>query len=167
MDQWLLDPEVIHLNHGSFGACPKTVLDVQQSWRQTMERNPVLFFSKRLQPALDAARKALGAFVGADPAGLVFVSNATAGVNAVLRSMEPRLGPGDEILVTDHAYNACRNIVAVAAQRSGAALVEVTVGFPVESAADVGAALLGRISPATRLVMVDAVSSPTALVVPL
>lgn len=163
---WQLDPTVTHLNHASFGACPRPVLAEQQRWRDEMERNPVLFFMKTLQPALDRARDGLAGFVGADPAGLVFVPNATAGVNSVLRTMEPQLGPGDEILISDHAYNACRNVVDVAALRTGAKLVEVPVPFPLSSGDVLAPVLLDRVTPATRLVMVDAVTSPTGIVVP-
>ena len=166
MDFWLLDPAVTHLNHGSFGACPAPVLEDQRRWRTDMERNPVLFFMRTLQPAIDDAREILSRFVGAGPQGLVFVPNATAGINSVLRSLEPRLGPGDEILITDHAYNACRNVAEVAALRSGAILVEAPVPFPLSSADEYTAALLEKVTTSTRLVMIDAVTSPTAIVVP-
>ncbi|MDX2343497.1 MAG: aminotransferase class V-fold PLP-dependent enzyme, partial [Acidimicrobiia bacterium] len=166
MEPWTLDPTVVHLNHGSFGACPQPVLEVQDKWRAEMESNPILFFMRDLQPALDQAREVLAGFVGADPAGMVFVPNATYGINSVLRSLEPSLGPGDEILITDHTYNACRNVAAVTALRSGATLVEVPVPFPLESAAQFTEAVLSRVSEATRVVMIDAVTSPTALLVP-
>ena len=167
MNRWMLDPDVVHLNHGSFGACPLEVLEEQQKWRTAMEQNPVRFMMTELQPALDQSRRQLAEFVGADTAGLVFVPNATAGINSVLWSMEPQLGPGDEILVTDHTYNACRNVAEVAALRSGATLVEVAAPFPLRSAEDVVMAVLDRICPSTRLVIVDAVTSPTAIVIPL
>ena len=166
MEPWTLDPTVVHLNHGSFEACPQPVLDVQDKWRAEMESNPILFFMKDLQPALDQAREVLASFAGADPAGMVLVPNATSGINTVLRSLESSLEPGDEILITDHTYNACRNVAAVASLRSGAKLVEVPVPFPLESAAQFTAAVLSRVTPSTRVVMIDAVTSPTALVIP-
>ena len=166
MEPWTLDPTVVHLNHGSFGACPQPVLDVQDKWRAEMESNPILFFMKDLQPALDQAREVLASFAGADPAGMVLVPNATPGISTVLRSLESSLEPGDEILITDHTYNACRNVAAVASLRSGAKLVEVPVPFPLESAAQFTAAVLSRVTPSTRVVMIDAVTSPTALVIP-
>jgi isopenicillin-N epimerase len=122
---------------------------------------------KDLQPALDVSRRVLADFVGADTEGLVFVPNATVGINTVFRSMEAQLGPGDEIIATDHAYNACRNVAEVAALRSGATLVEVRGPFPVESAEEIVDAVLARVTTSTRLVMIDAVTSPTAIVVPL
>jgi isopenicillin-N epimerase len=166
MNMWTLDSDVIHLNHGSFGACPRPVLETQARWRVEMESNPVLFFMQQLQPELDRSRKVLAEFVGADPEGLVFVPNATSGINSVLRSMEPRLAPGDEILITDHTYNACRNVAEVAALRSGATLVEIPVPFPLGSASEFTDAVLNRVSPATRILMIDAVTSPTAVIVP-
>ena len=166
MYPWTLDPQVIHLNHGSFGACPRPVLEDQRRWQATMESNPVLFFMQTLQTALDRSRMSLASFVGADSEGLAFVPNATSGINAVLRSMESQLGPGDEILTTDHAYNACRNVAEVAAMRSGASLVEVPVSFPLVSADEFTAAVLGRVSASTKVVMIDLVTSPTAVVVP-
>jgi len=105
---WDLDPSVLFLNHGSFGACPRSVLAHQDRLRAQMEREPVRFFVHELPPLLDAARAEVAAFVGADPDELAFVTNATAGVNAVLRSID--VAAGDELLTTDQAYNACRNV---------------------------------------------------------
>ncbi len=166
MEPWTLDPEIIHLNHGSFGACPTPVLDEQRRWQERMERNPVRFFTEELQPAINRSRRELATFVGADADGLVFVPNATSGINAVLRSLEPALDAASEILITDHSYNACRNVTEVAATRSGAKLIEAPVPFPLHSADAYVHAVLDRVTSATRLVMVDAVTSPTAIVVP-
>ena len=164
---WALDPDITHLNHGAFGSCPRPVLEVQRRWRDEMEADPNRFFLERYEPALDAAREALAAFLDADPAGLVFVRNATEGVNAVLRSLEPELGPGDEIMVTDHAYNACRNAVEATAERTGARVAVASVPFPIESGDQVVRAVLDRVGDRTRLAMIDHVTSPTALVFPI
>ncbi|MBL6976247.1 MAG: aminotransferase class V-fold PLP-dependent enzyme [Deltaproteobacteria bacterium] len=120
---WNLDPAVTFLNHGSFGACPTPVLRAQQALRERMEREPVRFFVRELEESAFRAREALGAFIGADPEDLAFVPNATAGVNAVLRSLT--LLDGDELLVTDHEYAACRNAMDFAAILSGARVVAV------------------------------------------
>src|SRR5262245_24254461 len=103
---WLLDPKIKFLNHGSFGACPRAVLQFQSELRTRMEKQPIRFLVRDLEPLLDRARAELARFVGAKPHDLVFVPNATTGINAVLHSLE--FGRGDELLVTDHEYNACR-----------------------------------------------------------
>lgn len=163
-DHWTLDPDVIFLNHGSFGACPRAVLEVQAEWRARMERQPVQFLWRDLPDLIDAARHELAAFLKAGPDDLVFVANATAGVNAVVRSL--RLSPGDELLTTDHDYNACRNVLAEAASRAGAKVVVARVPFPLRDETQIIEAILAAVTPRTRLAMIDHVTSPTALVFP-
>jgi isopenicillin-N epimerase len=162
---WALDPALLHLNHGSFGACPRPVLAFQSEIRARIEAAPTRFYVREFQPLLDAARAALAAFVGADPEDLVFVPNATTGVNTVVRSLD--LGPGDELLTTDHAYNACRNALEFVAARSGARVVVAPIPFPVSGPEEALAAVLGRATDRTRIALVDHVTSPTALVLPL
>lgn len=161
---WDLDPAVDFLNHGSFGACPREVLDVQARLRRQMEAEPVRFMTRRLEPLLDESRNELARLLNVDPDDLAFVRNATEGVNAVLRSLALR--PGDKLLVTDHAYNACRNAVQFAATRSQADLIVARVPMEVGSADEIVAAVLAAVEPGTRLALLDHVSSPTALVFP-
>ena len=161
---WSLDPRVDFLNHGSYGATPRPVLEAQQTWRLRLEHEPVRFMVERLEPALDAARAAVGAFVGAGADDLAFVSNATSGVNTVLRSLSLR--PGDELLTTDHEYNAVRNALDFVAERSGARVVVAAVPFPLESPASAVAAVLEAVTPQTRLAVIDHVTSATGLVLP-
>ena len=161
---WTLDPGVAYLNHGSFGACPRVVLDYQAALRARLEREPVDFLARDLGGLLAGARAVLGGFLGADPDDLAFVSNATGGVNAVLLSL--RLQPGDELLTTDHAYAACRKTLAHAAARTGARVVTARVPFPLRGEDDVVAPVLAAVTPRTRLALVDHVTSPTALVFP-
>jgi isopenicillin-N epimerase len=162
---WSLDPAVVQLNHGSFGAAPTAVLDRQTALRGELEADPTGFFLRRLPELTDRALAALGAFVGADVDGLAFVPNATAGVNTVLRSVA--LEPGDEVLVTDHEYPACRNAAEVIAGERGARVVVAEIPFPVESADVIADAVISRIGPRTRLLLIDHVTSPTGLVLPL
>jgi isopenicillin-N epimerase len=162
---WPLDPAVAFLNHGSYGACPAEILRHQSALRAEMEAEPVRFLGRELERRLDAARAALGAFVGADPDDLAFVANATGGVNAVLRSL--RLEAGDELLTTDHAYAACRNTLDYVAERTGARVVVATVPFPVADPEAVVDVVLAGVTPRTRLALVDHVTSPTGLVLPL
>ena len=130
-----------------------------------MEREPVDFLVRKMTPLLDESRNALAELIGADPADVVFVQNATAGVNSVLRSLEFR--PGDEILVTAHDYNACRNVARYVAGRTGAAVVEADVPLPIDSPRQVIDAVLERVTARTRLAMLDHITSPTALIFPI
>src|SRR5687767_12630921 len=161
---WLLDAEVTFLNHGSFGSCPQPVLDVQGDFRRRFEREPVRFVERTLEGLLDEARISVGAFLGADPGDLVFVPNATTGVNTVLKSLP--LGKADELIVTDHGYNACRNALDHYADRAGARVVVVRIPFPVRDADEVIDAVLSSVTPRTRLALIDHVTSPTALIFP-
>lgn len=163
--RWSLDPEVAFLNHGSFGACPVAVLARQAELRARMEREPVRFMVRELEPLLDESRAELAAFLGARPEDTVFVPNATAGVNAVLRSLEFR--PGDELLTTDHEYNACRNALGFAAERSGARVVAAAIPVPVRGEGEIADAILSRVTPRTRLAMISHVTSPTAIIFPI
>ena len=166
MATWALDPGVTHLNHGSFGACPSEVLEYQAGLRSEMERNPVGFMLHTYQPALETNRSALAKFIGADADGLVFVPNATYGVNSVLRSLEGVLARGAEILLTNQTYNACINAARVTADRIGGSVVVADVPFPVGSSTDVVAAILDSVTEQTALVMLDHVTSPTGAVWP-
>lgn len=161
---WHLDPTVTFLNHGSFGACPTAVLEVQSELRARMEHEPVLFLHRQIEGLLDEARARLAAFVGTDPDDLAFVPNATTGVNTVLSSLE--FDRGDEIVVTDHEYNACKNAVDRAAARAGARVVVVRVPFPLRDPAEVASPLVAALTARTKLVLIDHVTSPTGLVQP-
>jgi isopenicillin-N epimerase len=161
---WGLDPEVSYLNHGAFGACPTLVLEHQAQLRARLEAGPVRFMHRDLEPLLDKAREQLAAFLGADAEDLCFVSNATTGVNTVLRSL--RFAPGDELLTIDHEYNASRNALQFVADRLGAKVVVAPLPWPVTSADAVVEAVLARVTPRTRLLLIDHVTSPTALVLP-
>jgi isopenicillin-N epimerase len=162
--RWSLDPEVTFLNHGSFGACPTAVLQYQSELRARLEAEPVLFLHRQMDPLLQSARAALAGFLGADADDLAFVTNATAGVNTVLRSL--RFAPGDELLTTDHEYNASKNALEFVASQWGAKVVVAALPWPIPSAEAVVEAVLAHVTPRTRLLLVDHVTSPTALVMP-
>jgi isopenicillin-N epimerase len=162
---WALDPTVVYLNHGSFGACPSAVLAAQAALRLEMEREPVDFLVANLPGRLDGARQALAAFLGAATEDLVFVPNATAGVNAVLRSLV--LEPQDELLLTNHTYAACRKTADYVASRTGARVVVAQLPFPARSDDELIAPVLNCASPRTRLALLDHVTSPTALILPI
>jgi len=161
---WALNPQITYLNHGSFGACPKPVLHQQQQLQAEMEWEPTQFF-RHLEPRLDQAREALANFIGAKSSQLAFVANATTAVNTVLRSLV--FDPGDEILITDHGYNACGNAVKFVADRHQAKVVVAKIPFPLTSPQTVIDAILAKVSSRTRLALIDHVTSPTALIFPI
>jgi isopenicillin-N epimerase len=159
-----LAPGIVFLNHGSFGACPKPILKLQERLRARMEAEPVQFLWRRYEERLEPARAAVARFVGARPRDLVFVTNATAGVNAVVRSL--KLRPGQELLTTNHDYNACHNVLVEAARVAGARLVVARVPFPLSSFEAVIEAVLRAVNRRTRLAMLDHVTSTTGLIFP-
>lgn len=161
---WQLDPACVFLNHGSYGATPRSVLAEQYRLHLHIDSEPVRFFRLELEGYLDAARERLAQFVGADTEGIVFVPNATTGVNAVLQST--KFKPGDEILTTNHAYNACKNAADFVARRDGASVRVVDVPFPMSSSREVVDAVLSGVNDRTKLLMIDHITSPTAIVFP-
>ncbi len=163
---WPIDPEsVVFLNHGSFGACPRSVLEAQWGWQSRAERELMRFYVYELEGLLDSAREAVATFVGSAPEDLVFVSNATEGVNTVLRSLE--LSPGDEVLTTDQAYPACVNALRAVCDRAGARVVTVALPWPLSDPEQVVEAVLAGVTDRTRLAMLDHITSPTGLVLPI
>ncbi|MBX9701635.1 MAG: aminotransferase class V-fold PLP-dependent enzyme, partial [Acetobacteraceae bacterium] len=138
-ETWDLDPAFLTVNHGSYGAVPRSVAAAQADWRRRIEAQPSRFMVTELPAALRAAATALARFLGADPEGLAFVANATEACNAVLRS--PRFDPGDEILLLSHGYGAVRKAAGFVAARAGARVVEAALPFPRPDEAGVLAAL--------------------------
>jgi isopenicillin-N epimerase len=163
-EHWLLDPEITFLNHGSYGATPIAVLAKQDEIRTQMEREPVRFMVRELEPLLDDARQTLADFLGADAAGMAFVTNATAGVNSVLRSLD--LDEHDELLVTNQEYNACRNALDYVSQVAGSKVVVADTPFPISSPDETVQRILERVTPRTRLLLIDHITSQTAIIQP-
>jgi isopenicillin-N epimerase len=164
-DAFLIEEGTVHLNHGSFGSATRAVLRHQAELRERMERNNMRFFTRELVPLLDEARAGAAAFVGADERGFAFVPNATFAVNSVLRSID--LAPGDELLTTNHTYNACTNVLVHAAEAAGARVVVAEVPFPLQSEDEIISAVLAGVSSRTKLALLDHVTSRTALVFPI
>ncbi|EMI46641.1 aminotransferase class V-fold PLP-dependent enzyme [Rhodopirellula sp. SWK7] len=163
---WMLRPDVDFLNHGSFGATPRCVFDAQQQWIERLEQEPIEFLApeRTLLPKLDQVREIVGTQMNASPRDVVFVRNATDGVNAVVRSWPLRAG--DQVLITSHGYNACNNAVRHAAQRAGATVVVADIPFPIRGPDEVTDAIASCITPKTRWMLVDHVTSPTGIVMP-
>ncbi len=164
VSSWSLDPSIVFLNHGSFGACPPSVLATQSQLRAQLEAEPVRFFVRELEPMLDDVREIVAALVGAEAQDVAFVPNATFAVNSVLASID--FEPGDQVVVTDHGYGACNNAARRWTERAGAEVVVAKVPFPVAGPEEVVAAVVGALGARTRLLIVDHVTSPTGLVLP-
>ena len=158
---WGLNPAITFLNHGSFGACPRPVLDVQQAWRDQLEAEPVRFLGRELNGRLATVREALGDFVAFDGCHL---RGNSGGANAVIRSL--RFEAGGEIVTTDHEYNAILNVLRYAAERDGAWVVVVGLPFPAISPDDVVERFMAAVTERTRLAVISHVTSPTALILP-
>jgi isopenicillin-N epimerase len=160
---FLLDRSIKFLNHGSFGACPTEVFEVYQDWQRRLERNPVEFLGRQSGPLLAQAQEVLGAFLKADPEDLAFVSNATQGVNTVARSLP--FTHGDTIVTTDHEYGALDNAWRFVAEATGARVVRVPIPLPFQSDQFVDR-IFAAVTPATRLISLSHITSPSALVFP-
>jgi len=161
MATYLLDPDVCFLNHGSFGATPKELIDAQHAMRIQMEREPVDFLAREIESRWQDSIAEVARFLKSDPEGTVFVHNATSGVNAVIDSFPWQ--PGDEILTTNHRYDAVRNTLDHMAQKVGATVVEAVVPFPIETPEQIVDAIAKAITPQTRMLVIDQITSPTAL----
>ncbi|MGV3771921.1 MAG: aminotransferase class V-fold PLP-dependent enzyme [Verrucomicrobiales bacterium] len=164
-DFWSLRSGIHFLNHGSFGSCPKPVLQFQSDLRNRLEAQPIQFLVRELEGLWDGARQTLARFVGAEADNLVFVPNATSGVNTVIRSLQ--FSVGDEVLVTNHEYGASRNAVAHGARQQGAVIREVKIPFPLSGPEAVLEPIMESLNPRTRLVLLDHVTSQSGLIFPL
>jgi len=164
LKRWSLDPAIVHLNHGSYGGCPHAVTLTATAWRARLEAAPMKFMVLDWQIELDRARASLAEFVHAPADRLVFVPSATVGVAIALGSID--LASGDEILITDHTYRACKNQIERLAAARGAVITTVAIPLPFDPAALIDA-VARAITPRTRLALLDHITSPTALHLPL
>lgn len=162
---FLLDPDVVFLNHGSFGATPKPVFAAYQEWQRRLERQPVYFISHELWDHLAYAREQLGRYVGVPGSNLVFIPNSTFGLNVVARSLP--LGPDDEVLTTNHEYGACDNVWHFLSQKQGFRYVQQPVALPVTSAEAIVDQLWQGVTPRTRFIFLSHITSATALTFPI
>src|SRR6188768_4263657 len=162
-NRWLLEENVRFLNHGSFGACPRDVLFAQSDWRNLMEKQPVYFFQVEAPKGLAQAKAKLAEFVKAKDANVVFVENATMGINAVVRSLMPSWQKDDELLTTSHVYGAMRQTLKYASDVMGTKVVEAKVPFPISSEDEVVEVIKKAITPKTKFAIIDHVTSPTGL----
>ena len=163
-DSFRLDRSVRFLNHGSFGAVPTPVRAAQLAILDEIEAQPVEMLVRKLPGRLAAVRERLAAFLGTRPERLGLMTNASTGVGSVLRSIEWRRG--DQIVVSNHGYNAVRQAVQAQSERFGCELVVVDIPLPIGAAEDARSRFRDAINRRTRLVIVDHITSPTALRLP-
>ena len=162
---WRLDPEIAYLNHGSFGATPHPILNEQSRLRLELESDPVHFFVRIYPDLLKRARETVGAFINADPDGLAFIPNATAGVNHILKCLS--LGPEDDMVISDHGYGAVIKTLRRIAELHGPRLIIAPVPLSVRTADEIADTLLSALTPRTRLLVVDHIASATAVIFPI
>ncbi|MCC6312649.1 MAG: aminotransferase class V-fold PLP-dependent enzyme [Thermomicrobiales bacterium] len=160
----LLDPSVVFLNHGSFGACPAPVFAAYQQWQRELERQPVEFLGRRSEALLDGARETLAGYLGADPECVAFVPNATEGINVVARSL--RLQPGDEVVGTDLEYGACDRTWDHLCERFGARYRRAHIPLPASDPDAIVEAIWAEVTPRTRAIFLSHITSATALTWP-
>jgi len=163
-EYFLLDPSVVFLNHGSFGATPKPVFEAYQDWQLRLERQPVLFLGRELNELLLQSRSVLGEYLNADPADLVYIPNATHGVNIIAHSLQ--LNPGDEILTTDHEYGACDYTWEFICEKTGAKYLHQPIPLPVHSDEEIVEQFWQGVTPQTKALYLSHITSPTALRLP-
>lgn len=163
-DYFLLDPDIVFLNHGSFGATPKPVLDAYQDWQLRLERQPVFFFGSEFDGLMEESRKVLGKYLHADADDLVYIPNATHGVNIVARSLD--LKPDDEVLTTDHEYGACDHTWDFICGKSGSKYVHQLIRLPVHLEQEVVEEFWQGVTPRTKVIYLSHITSPTALRLP-
>lgn len=158
---FLLAPDIVFLNHGSFGATPRPVFEVYQAWQKRLERQPVQFLVKELPDHLAEARGVLGALINADAADLVFIPNATFGLNIVARSLN--LEPGDEVLATNHEYGACSNVWQFMSGKNGFRYVQQAIPLPLATQEEIVERFWQGVSPQTKVIFISHITSPTAV----
>ena len=162
---FLLDPEIIFLNHGSFGATPIAVFNEYQEWQRKLENQPVQFLGRDIFDLFRSARQNLGAYLGANPKDLIFVPNATFAANIVARSLD--LGPGDEVVISNHEYGACENIWLFLSQKKGFAIIHAEIPLPLPSEEEILLEIWKKVSNRTSLIFLSQITSPTAVRFPI
>jgi isopenicillin-N epimerase len=163
-DFFLLDPNIIFLNHGSFGASPKPVFETYQTWQRKLEEQPVLFLGRSYHELLQTAKEPLAAYLGTFHQNLLFVPNATYGVNLIARSLD--LQPGDEILTSNHEYGACDYTWQFLTAKSGARYIHRAIPFPSQTDQEIVKNFWQGVTPNTKLIYLSHITSPTALRLP-
>ena len=163
--EYLLDPQVVFLNHGSFGACPRVVFETYQDWQRQLESNPVKFLGQRLPPLLTEARTRLAAYLGAEPGEVVFFTNPTTAFSMAVRSL--KLHPGDEILTSQYEYPSMESAMTFVTLSSGARVVHQPTPLPISSSAEFIEAFWAGVTERTRVIVLSHIAAFAAFILPL
>ncbi len=164
-NEFLLDPEIIYLNHGSFGATPRPVFEAYQNLQRELEHQPVAFLGREFQARMASARESLANYLGVNARDIVFVTNATTGLNIVARSLS--LGPGDEVLASDHEYGALDRTWRFLAQKNGFKYIQNPIHVPIHSADQLQSQIWRGVSENTRVIFLSHITSPTSIIFPI
>lgn len=162
---FLLRDDIHFLNHGSFGACPSELLDVQRQWQERLERQPVLFF-REITHLMQEARRAVAKYLGARPQDLVYVTNSTYGVSVAASMLRPMLAPGAEVLMTNHEYGACVRAWEHYLRGTGATIVQAEIPLTPRTQEELAELVWSRVTPSTRILFLSHITSPTAIRLP-
>ncbi len=162
--QFLLNPDITFLNHGSFGACPKPILENYQYWQIELEREPVQFIQKKAPQYLQAAKEAVAQFIGCNADDFFFTANPTIAINTIMRSM--KLNPGDEILTTNHEYGAMDRTWNFYCEKSGANYIRQNISIPIQSKESLLEEFWKGYTPKTKIIFLNQISSATVLIFP-
>jgi isopenicillin-N epimerase len=163
-EEFLLEPNIIFLNHGSYGATPRPVFAAYQDWQKRLERQPVRFLGREFHGLIYEARKSLGEYLDASTDDLVYIPNATHGANIIARSLD--LQPGDEVLTTNHEYGACDFAWEFVCSAAGAHYLRHSFPLPVSAYEEIVEGFLARITPRTKAIYLSHITSSTALRLP-
>lgn len=162
---FMLDPEIVYLNHGSFGACPRPVFAAYQSWQRRLESQPTAFLGRHITAYMENARIELGKYVNVQPDDLVYFANPTTAINMVARSLP--LGPGDEVLATDHEYGAMDRTWRFYARQKGFSYINFPIPVPITSSPELVDIFWQGVTARTKIIFISHITSPTGIIFPI
>ena len=164
INRFILDRKTTFLNHGSFGACTKEVMNQYIEFQYELENQPVHFIEKEIPDLMTKSRKSLSKFLNVDSNDLILIDNPTTAINEIIRSL--KLQPGDEIISTDHEYGAMDKAWEFITEKTGSVYKNIKLPFPIESNDDITSTLVNNCSDKTKVLFISHITSPTAIIFP-
>lgn len=165
--EWLLDEDITFLNNGSFGSVPKIILEEYEKLNRQIEKEPIEFFLRQYFPMIRESAKKLSDFVGVSSKDLVFVENATAGINTILNSIAPILNKDDEIIFTNYVYPAIKNAIYYICKKTGSLAREIFIPYPIENDKIIFNSIEEGLSRKTKIAVIDHIASSTSVILPI